>query len=212
MMHEGTEAPATAGSEDDAPHPPRSVSRISDPRALRALAHPLRLSLLALLRTHGPLTATKAGELLNESSASCSFHLRQLSKYGLVEEAGGGHGRERPWRAAAMSTAVPDIRDNPDFAAAAQLFRSTVLDRYHESALRWLENQSDEPAEWQRAAQFGDVLMYVTAEELEALNSQIHLAQRYSERLANPESRPPGARLVTFIQLGFPLIEGSEQP
>ena len=71
----------------------RSVKRMTDPRALRALAHPLRLSLLGMLRTEGPLTATRAGELLGESSASCSFHLRQLAKYGLVEEAGGGRGR-----------------------------------------------------------------------------------------------------------------------
>jgi predicted transcriptional regulator len=75
----------------------RTVKRLTDPRALRALAHPLRISLVGLLRREGPLTATRAGGLLGESSASCSFHLRQLAKYGLVEEAGGGKGRERPW-------------------------------------------------------------------------------------------------------------------
>src|SRR5262252_6744738 len=107
----------------------RSVKRMTDPRALRALAHPLRLSLLGLLRTEGPLTATQAGELLGESSASCSFHLRQLAKYGLAEEAGGGQRRERPWRATAMFTNVPTMPDNPEFTAAASLFWSTVADR-----------------------------------------------------------------------------------
>src|SRR3984957_6671525 len=77
--------------------PNRPTIRVNDPKALRALAHPIRLSLMAVLRSQGPLTATRAGELLGESSASTSFHLRQLAKYGLVEEAGGGHGRERPW-------------------------------------------------------------------------------------------------------------------
>src|SRR6516164_10072494 len=91
----------------------RSVKRMTDPRALRALAHPLRLSLLGMLRTEGPLTATQAGELLGESSASCSFHLRQLAKYGLVEETGGGQGRERPWRATAMYTSWPDYAEDP---------------------------------------------------------------------------------------------------
>ena len=48
----------------------RSVTRVSDPRALRALAHPLRMALVGLLRMQGPLTATQAGVLLGESSGS----------------------------------------------------------------------------------------------------------------------------------------------
>jgi DNA-binding transcriptional ArsR family regulator len=189
------------------PHP-RSVKRITDPKALRALAHPLRLSLLGLLRTEGPLTATKAAELVGESSASCSFHLRQLAKYGLVEEAGGGHGRERPWRATAMLTDVPEIADNPEFDAAAQLFRSIVLDGYVETAARWFDARANEPAEWQRAAQFNDVLLYVTAPELEALAGQMRtLYDRYGDRLTSPELRPAGSRLVQVIQMGLPIID-----
>ena len=185
---------------------PESVKRITDPKALRALAHPLRLSLLALLRAEGPLTATKAGELLGESSASCSFHLRQLAKYGLVEEAGGGHGRERPWRATAMLTAVPEIDGNPEFDAAANLFRSIVLDRYLEAATRWLETKADEPAEWQRAGQFNDSLIYVTAAELTELMRQVlTLQDKYADRVVSPERRPDGSRLVSFIQMGFPV-------
>jgi DNA-binding transcriptional ArsR family regulator len=189
----------------------RSVSRISDPRALRALAHPIRLSLLSQLRSRGPLTATKAGELIGESSASCSFHLRQLSKYGLVEEAGGGHGRERPWRATAMTTDVPEIAENPEFESAAQLFRSIVLDRYYAGARRWLDQRADEPAQWQRASQFNDYLLYLTADELADLTEQIQaLNRRYADRLTNPELRPPESRLVSSIQLGFPIIDGPE--
>jgi DNA-binding transcriptional ArsR family regulator len=195
-------------SSDETPDRAHSVSRITDPRTLRALAHPIRLSLLGLLRARGPLTATKAAELLDESSASCSFHLRQLSKYGLVEEAGGGHGRERPWRAVAMFTDIPHIADNPEFAAAAHLFKSIVLEGYFSHAMRWLEAESDEPEEWQRSAQMDDLLLYVTADELAELAGDIRpLFDRYVARLADPESRPPGARAVQYIQLGFPLVE-----
>src|SRR5690242_1483248 len=106
-------------SDDSGSHEAgRTIKRLTDPRALRALAHPIRLSLVGLLRREGPLTATRAGELLGESSASCSFHLRQLAKYGLVEEAGGGTGRERPWRATTQFTAWPDVAENPELAAA----------------------------------------------------------------------------------------------
>src|SRR5262252_8581356 len=74
------------------------LHKITDARAMRALAHPLRLALLEALMHAGTLTATQASELLGESPANCAFHLRTLAKYGFVEEAGGGRGRERPWR------------------------------------------------------------------------------------------------------------------
>src|SRR6266545_2466652 len=82
---------------------PKSESRELDPRAMRALAHPLRLTLLELAGLEGSLTATRAATLTGESSASCSFHLRQLAKYGFLEEAEGGEGRERPWRLRTLS-------------------------------------------------------------------------------------------------------------
>src|ERR1700686_3441278 len=82
----------------------RPGTKLTAPRALRAYAHPVRMALMGLQRTEGPLTATRAAELLGESSGTCSFHLRQLAKYGLVEEAGGGTGREKPWRATATTT------------------------------------------------------------------------------------------------------------
>ena len=175
---------------------------------MRALAHPMRLSLLRLLRTEGPITATRAAELLGESSASCSFHLRQLAKYGLAEEAGGGHGRERPWRATATLTDVPEVADDPELAAAAQFFRSIVLKRNFEGAMRWLDARADEPQQWQRAAQFNDLLLYLTAPELEELSQGIQaLHERYADRLTNPELRPPGSRLISYVRLAFPVLD-----
>src|SRR5215471_3448657 len=73
---------------------------ISDPKTIRALAHPLRLDLLQLLGSSGPATAAQCGRVLGVSQASCSFHLRQLAKYGFVEDVGPGRDRrERQWRA-----------------------------------------------------------------------------------------------------------------
>jgi hypothetical protein len=178
---------------------------MTDPRALRALAHPLRLSLLSLLRTEGPLTATRAGELLGESSASCSFHLRQLAKYGLAEEAGGGRGRERPWRATAMLTDVSAVAESPELAAASGLFRSIVAERYYDAMMSWLEAQPGEPEEWQQAALFGDLFVYLTAAELTELGQQVDLLlYRYLDRTTRPELRPPGARLVSYIHMAAP--------
>src|SRR5580692_2720183 len=74
------------------------VREISDARTLRALAHPVRIAIIEALSLDGPMTATEVGERIGESPTTCSFHLRQLSKYGFVEEAGGGKGRSRPWQ------------------------------------------------------------------------------------------------------------------
>jgi DNA-binding transcriptional ArsR family regulator len=195
-------------TDDSAGRPAnRSVNRLRDPRALRALAHPLRLSLVGLLRVEGPLTATRAAELLGESSASTSFHLRQLAKYGLVEEAGGGKGRERPWRATAMFTNLPDVAENPDLAVAAELLSSVIAERYFEDVMRWLEVRPGEPEEWQRVAQFGDTYLYLTAEELAALGEQTQqMMDQYIDRQTQPELRPAAARLVCYLHLAFPLL------
>ena len=192
--------------------PTRSVKRLTDPRALRALAHPVRLKLLGQLRIHGQLTATQAGEMLGESSASCSFHLRQLAKYGLVEEAGGGHGRERPWRPTTMFTNVPDYAEDPQVNAAAGLLRAIIADHYFSDLMRWLEAKPDEPEKWQEAAQFGDTFLYVTAAELAGLAERTReLVDVYLERQTRPELRP-GSRLVSYLHVAHPVIGNPDPP
>jgi DNA-binding transcriptional ArsR family regulator len=189
----------------------RSVKWLTDPKALRALAHPVRLELVSLLRRHGPLTATKAAELLGESSGTTSFHLRQLAKYGLVEEAGGGQGRQRPWRVTAMFTGWPEVADDPEIAAASELLRAVIAERYFEQLMRWLERREAERVEWQEAAHFGDTLLWVTPEELRALGeAELALIERFLERQTRPELRPAGARLVTHLHLAFPNDAGAE--
>src|SRR5918912_2106212 len=106
--------------------------QLTDPRAMRAYAHPVRLALIGLLRRHGPLTATQAAARLGESSGTTSFHLRQLAKYGFCEEAGGGKGREKPWRATAMSTTWGPAPGDPVLADAEQHLNMVLLQRYVE--------------------------------------------------------------------------------
>ncbi len=191
----------------------RSVKHLNDPRALRALAHPTRLKLVALLRSEGPLTATRAAQLLGESNASCSFHLRQLAKYGMVEEAGGGQGRQRPWRATTMATAWPDYAADPELAAASGLMTSLIAQGLFEQLMLWLEAKPGEPEQWQRAAPFGDTFVYVTAEELAELGEQTAaLHGRYIDRLTRPEARPPGARLVTYLNIAYPYQGPAARP
>ena len=190
----------------------RRIIELTDARALRALAHPVRLSLVGLLRREGPLTATGAGRLIGESPTTCSFHLRQLERYGLVEEAGGGRGRERPWRATAWFTSWPGVAAEPQLAAAAELLNAVVAERYFEQVLRWLGRRSDDAPEWQEAAHFGDTILYLTAAELTELGARLEeLLEPYAERVRDPGLRPPAARLVSFLRLAFPADGGTAE-
>lgn len=192
-----------AGGEDTARG--QTVTMLADPRALRAYAHPVRMTLMGLLRTEGPLTATRAAELIGESSGTTSFHLRQLAKYGLVEEAGGGTGREKPWRATTMLTGWESVTDSPEMAAATGLLQSVIAERYFAQLMRWLEASQDQPREWQRAALLGDRILYVTPAELEELSRRVgELLDQYFERMTRPELRPPGARKVSWLDIAFP--------
>jgi predicted ArsR family transcriptional regulator len=193
------------GPGDDSEPTARTVARLTDPRALRAYAHPVRMALIGLLRSEGPLTASQAAELLGESSGTCSFHLRQLAKYGQVEEAEGGSGREKPWRATAQLTDVPTSTDNPELAAAGGRLRSMLAGQHFARLTRWLDSRQGEPPRWQEAAVFGDRILYLTAEELTELGTSVEaLLDVYLDRLVRPELRPEGARRVTYLQFAFP--------
>jgi DNA-binding transcriptional ArsR family regulator len=182
-----------------------STVEVTDPRSLRGLAHPVRLALIGLLRREGPLTATQAGERIAESPASCSFHLRQLAKYGLVEEAGGGPGRRRPWRATAHSTSWPSVPSGSEQIAAAAHLSAVVAGRYHEATIEYLERRHSEPVDWQRAGGIGDTFLCLTAAELARLDEEVSaLLAPYAARVHDAALRPQGARHVTFIQVAIP--------
>ena len=192
---------------NDARAPGRTVTRLDNARALRAYAHPVRMKLILALRTRGPLTATRAGRLLGESSGTCSFHLRQLAKYGLVEETGDGVGREKPWRATTTSTDWDDTPQDPETAAAAGFLAEVLAESYFGQLKRWLEVRAGESEDWQRAAFIGDRLLWVTADELTRVEHDLAaVTDKYFERQVKPELRPPGARLVTALRIAFPNV------
>jgi len=183
----------------------RPPVELTDPRALRAYAHPVRSKLVGLLRRRGPLTATQAAAELGESSGTTSFHLRQLAKYGLVEEAPGGKGREKPWQATSLMTNVPPIQTTPEAAAAAAQLRISMAQSYFQELVGWLRRADDESDEWRTAAQFSDRILYATPVELQALKEAIdQLIEPYGRRLVNREERPDSAREVTYLGFAYP--------
>jgi predicted ArsR family transcriptional regulator len=178
--------------------------KLTDPRTLRGYAHPLRMALVGLLRREGPMTATQAAERLNESVPSCSFHLRQLAKYGLAERTEGADARERPWQATAQTTSWEDVSDDPATQAAADQLNAVILDNYVKRAQAFLAQRVNEPPEWRAVTGFGDALVYLTAPELAELVQKIDaLVAEFDERVTDPSTRPEGARGIGIIHMAL---------
>ncbi|HEY2477817.1 MAG TPA: helix-turn-helix domain-containing protein [Solirubrobacterales bacterium] len=184
------------------------IVQLTDPRALRAVAHPTRLKLISLLRRLGPLTATQAGERIGESPAGCSFHLRSLAKWGLVEEAGGGRGRERPWQATANGHEWAARGPSEEVDEAGDLLTRVTVERWFDEAMQWVDRRDSEPHDWSEAAELSDRMIAVTPAELEEVERQVAaILEPYMKRVGRPEDQPEGARTVTYIQLGFPIAD-----
>ena len=187
---------------------PGRTIELTDPRAMRAYAHPIRMALLGLLRTHGPMTATQAAERLGESSGTCSFHFRQLAKYGFCEEAGGGKGREKPWRATATFTTWSSTPADPERADAEYHLNVVVVQRYFDLITRWLANRGEESPEWQRALGFADLALPLTADELNGLRDDVQaLIRPYVARITGEAEAPEDARRVNLVHFAFPEPE-----
>jgi len=187
--------------------PSHGLREVSDAQTFRALGHPVRLALLETLVVEGPLTATQAGERIGESPTTCSFHLRQLARYGFVEEAGRGKGRARPWRLTVIGMQSANVHDDPETevaaAALAGLMRERQLKRYR----TWLDTRASYPRQWRMAANEGDYLFWLTPQELAELNRELAemLIPRVRERLTEPRARPAGALPVELLLFTYPV-------
>jgi hypothetical protein len=181
---------------------------LADPKAMRAVAHPVRMALIELLAVTPTLTATQASEVLGESPANCAFHLRTLAKYGFVREAGGGKGRERPWARAHRSinletTGQPTEQAELAAQALSEVWGERVLDR-----IRRAYATTSWPKGWEKAVRVSDTVRFLTIEEaIEVFDEMRAVIDRYESRLEDPGSRPPGALPVQIAQYIFPMAE-----
>jgi predicted ArsR family transcriptional regulator len=179
--------------------------KLTDARVMRALAHPTRIDLMELVAREGELTATAAANMLGLSPANCSFHLRQLAKYGFLEEAEPGPGRVRPWRIGSVQHSWDEAGIDAEADAAASALTSVVLERDLDRLRDWLGRQRSAAPEWRQAAFMSEALTYLTSAELAEVGKQItELIVRYVDRV-DPAKRPAGSAPVQVLAVGFPL-------
>jgi DNA-binding transcriptional ArsR family regulator len=183
-------------------------AQIRDAATMRALAHPARIAILDRLFDGGePATASELADVCGLSPSATSYHLRELAKVNLIEQAPSrGDGRERVWRSQLQGL---NIETGPDGGAAEKAadreLSMMFLEIEDARARAWLARRDEEPYEWYAASAAADLQIQVTAEELQELNDQVFaLFQRYA-RSRRPEP-PETSRQVNVTYRTFPRI------
>ena len=171
---------------------------------MRALTHPVRLALLEALELEGPLAATQAGELIGEPPNTCSFHFRQLAKYGFVEEAGPGPGRSRPWRLTTPDALHRPAR-GPGHGGGGPGLDRLLRERYFDRLAAFYASRSGYPLAWQETTGGSQALLHVTPGELKTIDEQI-MAVLDPTWTATPTRRCGGPPLpVEVLLFAYPV-------
>ncbi|HKO28428.1 MAG TPA: helix-turn-helix domain-containing protein [Solirubrobacteraceae bacterium] len=185
--------------------PQADIRELTDPRAMRAMTHPVRLALLEALAMEGPLTATRAAEVIGESPTTCSFHFRQLAKYGFVEQAATGPGRMRSWRLTQVGTRFTDVHEDPETQIAARALSRTLRERSFARLQAYFEERSSYPVPWQQVTGSSEFTLHVTPAELRAVDEEITaILRRYADRIADPGRRPPDSLPIEVLLFAYP--------
>ncbi|MGV3491858.1 MAG: ArsR/SmtB family transcription factor [Devosia sp.] len=186
---------------------PRDISTIvPDAVALKALAHPMRLRILSLLRIDGPATATSLAARLGLNSGATSYHLRNLAQHGFIEEDPGHDSRrDRWWRARHESTSF-HAEGTPEQVDAGAAFAQAALTQQVQMMQRAQEEFLQLPAEWQAAADTSDFIIALTPEQAKALKDQILQILWQAMRDAPPAigPLPLGLAAYTVMLHAFP--------
>lgn len=177
-------------------------SVVLDAKGLRALAHPLRVQLVEVLRSHGPSTATRLAERLGVNSGTASYHLRQLGAAGFVEEdAERGNARERWWRSVHRTTELSDRNLVDQEPEAALAYLQSVAATYTLRAQQALNEVQTLPEAWRGTFDMSDWSLWLTPDEAVSLRQELRaVVARY--RADGPDAAagaPKGAQRVDLI-------------
>ncbi len=179
---------------------PEDRRQLTDPRALRALAHPLRLALLNHLMAFGPQTASQCAEVVGSTASNCSYHLRSLARYGLVESVEPDDGRERPWRTTATGLQF-GASDEPGYAYGAESAERTLIEKQiddeAELTRRAIAQRQELPPEWRDASMLSGYALRMTPGELRELGEKLDALIRPFISLTRGDA-PEGSDVVTL--------------
>jgi predicted ArsR family transcriptional regulator len=171
------------------------------------MADPLRLQLNSIVGRSGQITAAEAARELGISHALASHHLRQLAKYGFVEQVQGADRRERPWRLVHTSYSVEGIGEQPEGAAAVAVLEQVVAEQAVAELVEWHDRRNEWSSGWRQNTGLGRSTLYLTEQELADLVGAIDAKlTEYADMrpLDDLGSRPPGSVPVEFTLMVVP--------
>jgi DNA-binding transcriptional ArsR family regulator len=185
-----------------------------DTVALRVLAHPLRLSVLQLLRERGPSTATRIGDELGINPGAASYHLRRLAAGGLIaEEPDRGTGRERWWRAAHRQSLHDPAADPPEQREVGRAYTHAVALAAADRLRRAAQEVPLLPQEWLDVTTYSDFLLYLTPGEVDRMRTEIFdviCRYRREESEASEGSSPVALHVQAFPVPGTVELRGGK--
>jgi DNA-binding transcriptional ArsR family regulator len=167
---------------------------LTDPRAIRALAHPARQRVIDELYNGKVLTATECAKLAGLTPSAMSYHLRALERWGIVERADeSADGRERPWRAPAGSLMISSQSTGAGRLAGQALMRTSV-----ERILEQFE-QLPPTDPWDDVSSMSRARLWLTHDEARQFNQDLEdLVERYRKG-RNQTTHPAAARRISTL-------------
>jgi predicted transcriptional regulator len=199
--------PARRQARHQAPRP-EARRTITDVRVLAALSHPARVRLLNHLMEVGPSTATECASVAGVTPSACSYHLRHLQKFGLVERTDptdGADGRERRWRAVSTGLSILPMPSRHDRAARTTMtgLLAEQVALQSDLATEFLGHALELDDDWQDAVEFSSYGLLVDAAELHEIVRRIDAILR--PYLAVTRGDAPDAAEVAHVTLqAFP--------
>ena len=187
------------------------VKKLEDPRTLRALAHPLRLKLLGLLRTGGPATVSSLATAVVQAVPLVSYHLRQLAEHGFIEEAPelAKDRRETWWKSSHEFTSwsMTDFLDTPERLDAIGVLQREILERHFDRIEEFFAGAPSWSREWLDASEMSDLRLTLTPTELKQLTTELwDVINRWRAREPEPSDDVESTEVILYA---FPVRRAS---
>ncbi|MFI7131505.1 ArsR/SmtB family transcription factor [Nonomuraea sp. NPDC050153] len=188
---------------------PESQPRVlSDIDALKALAHPLRQQLLTWLHRHGSATSADLASEFGADRGATSYHLRQLARFGFIEEdTGRSSGRRRYWRPIPQDVRLPRRPADPEIAAAADEIGRQWMERADRDLTAYLSDR-EAFGEFAAAAMHSFGATVLSAEELAEFGEDYLAFLKRWHRA--PGQASPGSRHISVVFHAFPTPDGRD--
>jgi DNA-binding transcriptional ArsR family regulator len=177
---------------------------LTDPHAMRALAHPVRLAILGQLQRHGPATATQLSPAVGATPSVTSWHLRHLAGFGLVRDSDAGTDRRQRWWEAAARGFRFEASGDEESQSAARVLSRQMFRQYEDLPHTWItEVEPRLDGEWRRLGGLANTRVVLSPAELEAVEKAIEqVLAPYVTR--DPADRPTDCRGVRLMRYVMP--------